>query len=357
MGEYVCDKCDFVFKTKRNLQRHIDNDSCKNKMYNCRACDKSFTTKNSMYRHMKHSCEIKKQLDQKEMMMNEMYSFLLSKIQSEKNVLTGDQIQEILEENKRLKEKVTSMEKRGKKTIINNINNGTVNNNVVNNNIVLVGYGKEDLSKVDHADLLKGMRMGFNSTLKLIDTVHFNPKYPEFHNVYISSMKNKYAMMYDGNDWTLVMKDELIDKLYDDKRNYIEENLDEFLNSLTISQQNALNRWLNVDDDHHYVKKIKNDIKLLLYNKRKLVTALKKNPCGLLDVIEDNNFSQDNDVSQKVIKTPKVSVTTISDDSDKNKLPCVMSKNTKSRTSPSKQPYSKRRAGKPGTKRKVCRRN
>ena len=51
-------------------------------------------------------------------------------------------------------------------------------------------------------------------------------------------MKNKYAMMYDGNDWNLVMKDDLIDKIYDNKRDLIEENLDDFLDSLTISQKN-----------------------------------------------------------------------------------------------------------------------
>ena len=81
-------------------------------------------------------------------------------------------------------------------------------------------------------------------------------------------MKNKYAMMYDGTTWTLVMKDDLIDKLYDDKRNYIEENLEEFVGSLTPSQVNALHRWMNADDTHPYISKIKNDIKLLLYNKR-----------------------------------------------------------------------------------------
>lgn len=37
--------------------------------------------------------------------------------------------------------------------------------------------------------------MSFNSTLKLTDTIHFNPKHPEYHNIYIPSMKDKYAMV------------------------------------------------------------------------------------------------------------------------------------------------------------------
>ena len=133
---------------------------------------------------------------------------------------------------------------------------------------MLIGYGKEDISKIDKNELLKGIKTGFYSTLNLTDTIHFNPKYPEYHNVYISSMKNKYAMMYDGTDWTLVMKDELIDKLYDEKKNYIEENLDDFLDSLSKSQRNALDRWMDMDEDHVKIKEIKAKINLLLYNKR-----------------------------------------------------------------------------------------
>ena len=346
-----CPKCKKVIVSKVNLNYHIENDLCKVTNFECEYCDKRFTTKQSRDRHIKNSCKKKQEIDNNIIDQRDKQEILDMLLKMK------DEMDTIKQENRDLKKYVKTNKGGTVNNSANNVINGDVNisNNVVNNNIVLVGYGKEDLSKVDHADLLKGISMGFNSTLKLIDTVHFNPKYPEFHNVYISSMKNKYAMMYDGNDWTLVMKDYLIDKLYDDKRNYIEENLDEFLNSLTVSQQKALHRWLNVDDDHHYVKKIKNDIKLLLYNKRKLVTALEKNPCGLLDMIEDNDFSQ------KVIKTPKVSVTTISDNSDKTKVPCVKSKSTKScvspTDSPTKQPYSKRRAGRPGSKRKVFRRD
>ena len=177
-----------------------------------------------------------------------------------------------------------------------NINNGTVNN------IILVGYGKEDMRKIDTIDLLKGIKSGFNSTLNLIDTIHFNPKYPEYHNVYISSMKNKYAMMYDGSNWTLVMKDDLIDKLYDNKRDYIEENLDDFLDSLTVSQRNALHRWMNADDDHPYIEKIKNGIKLLLY-KRSMPLSIETKTINKYD---KNNLISDLDNSHiKVVKLPK----------------------------------------------------
>jgi hypothetical protein len=75
------------------------------------------------------------------------------------------------------------------------------------------------------------------------------------------------------------MKEDLIDKLYDDKHNYIEENLDDFIDSLTKSQKNALYRWMDTDDDHEYTREIKNDIKLLLYNKRTSIYLIR---CDIL---------------------------------------------------------------------------
>ena len=78
-------------------------------------------------------------------------------------------------------------------------------------------------------------------------------------------------MMFDGKDWNLMMKDELINKIYDDKKNYIEENLNEFLDSLTLSRKKALERWLALDDEDDKINKVKGEIKLLLYNKRNLI--------------------------------------------------------------------------------------
>lgn len=85
-------------------------------------------------------------------------------------------------------------------------------------------------------------------------------------------MKDTYAMMFDGNKWTLTTKEDLIDTIYEDKKNYIEENLEEFVGSLQPSGKRALDNWLAIDDDDENVKvkNIKNEIKLLLYNEKNI---------------------------------------------------------------------------------------
>jgi hypothetical protein len=329
MTKFVCETCERNFQRRENLDYHKTHNACKQRDYKCRFCDAGFTSAANMYRHMKYNCKIRKQNEDEK---TKIYERLLKLEEDNKRLA------QLEEDNKKLKHKVQLLEKKNTnnpgttntntnsngntnanantttstntksinnvktvKTInsnnnnINNTNNGTV----INNHFTLVGYGKEDLSKLDKKEMLKILQNGYNSTIRLTQAVHFNPKYPEYHNIYISNMKNKYAMMYDGATWGLTIKDDLIDRIYDDKKNYIEENLEDFIDSLSESRKKALERWLATNDDDIKIKNIKEQIKLLLYNNRKLAmdvqlkdnTQIKKNPQIKTDVniINDDN--------------------------------------------------------------------
>ena len=292
MTNLTCDKCDKTFTSKHSLDYHKKKNVCtkKTKKFKCKYCGNCFSFESSLSRHVNHTCKKRESEEDADSERDE----LLKKFteMQENHMRMMDRINKLENENKKLKSQ----------TVPSTINNGIVNNyngDVNNITVNVVPFGKEDLSKISKNDLLKVFRSGFNSALQLTETTHFNPKYPEYHNVYISNMKNKYAMTYDGSDWALVMKDELIDKMYNKKRDYIEDNMDDFYNSLMPSQINALHRWLNVDDDHHYVQKVKNDMKLMLYNKRKMVLDPKPPQVSDIDEI---------DYTVRVIKEPKHNV-------------------------------------------------
>ena len=271
MPIFVCKYCKKEVSSKQNYDNHIKKNICIMGDYECKYCNRKFTTRSSMYRHVNHICKVKQDEDIKRVEIFERLIILEEKNkQLEKS---NKEIDKLKRDNIQLK-KVVDKLKKGT-TIKNTINNTTTHiNNGTINNIILVGYGKEDLKKLNKDDLLKILQNGYNSTIKLTEAVHFNPKYPEYHNVYISNIKDKYAMMFDGKNWTLTIKEDLINKIYEDKKNYIEENLDDFLDSLSTTRKRALERWLDTDDDDDRIKEIKEQIKLLLYNNRNLPMKL-----------------------------------------------------------------------------------
>jgi len=273
MSSYKCETCEKQFNRKSNYEYHIKNKSCKNRLYICLYCDKEFTTKTNMYRHIRLNCKIKKSKDdEKDTIYNELIKL---------NGMT----KLIMEENVKLKKEMNGIKQNMVKYNVN-INNGTTNiNNGTVNQITLVGYGNEDISKIEKKDILKVLQNGFYTPIKLTETLHFNPKYPEYHNIYISNIKDKYAMLFDGVNWTLTMKEDLINRIYEDKKNYIEENLDEFIDSLPLSRRKALERWLETDDENSKITEIKDQIKLLLYNKRNI-------PLETQSMIENNYIEE-----------------------------------------------------------------
>jgi hypothetical protein len=335
MPDHKCPKCKKRFGQKGHLEYHVTNNACKEYSHYCDLCGKGFTTASSMHRHINSNCAVKKENDNNN---NEILNRL---IQMEAEMkLTNKKMKMLEKDNKKVKkleltvEKLSNENKKIKKvnktiqTNSNNNNNNSINNGtVINAAITLVGYGNEDMSKIDKAEILKVLQSGFNSTLKLTEAVHFNPKYPEGQNIYISNMKDKYAMMYDGEKWTLTTKDELINTIYEDKKDYIENNLEHFIDSLTPFRINALKRWLDTDDNDKNVKNIKENIKLLLYNSRnipmkcletntnstnrkhlKYVESSNESDQDNNDVTDSNNESgNDSDQSEEIIKVNKPS--------------------------------------------------
>jgi hypothetical protein len=111
--------------------------------------------------------------------------------------------------------------------------------------------------------------------------IHFSSRFPEFQNVYIPDIKNKYAMVYD-NEWELKNIEDVISNLYNTKSDFITENKDIFYKHLNPGEKIVYERWAkcnndrNTEDFKEYIENMHEQIKLLLFNKRDLVIATKK---------------------------------------------------------------------------------
>ena len=179
--------------------------------------------------------------------------------------LLNEQKLELKEKNKQIDELI---KKAG-------INIGTQNiQQNINQNIKILAYDNTDLSHLKNKDYLKCLKRSNFCIPHLIEKIHFNPEKPENHNIYISNLKNNYVMIYNGEKWMINDRDESIQNLIDDKESIIEQKLEEWIengkNYPDIMKK--FNRYLEKKENDKVLNKIKNEIKLMLFNNRDIVS-------------------------------------------------------------------------------------
>jgi hypothetical protein len=252
----------------------------------CYHCHKIFTRKYDVERHLKKNCRVVKEQNKK---LQTIYDEL--HILKMKNEIIVKDNEDIKKDNKDMKKEINELksqlmtnQKEGEYTgdIINSNSNNTNNNNTINsNNIIIVACGKEDMNKINPTlrEILFTLKKGWQSPEYLINKTHFNSKFPEYQNVFIPDIKNKFAMIHNGDEYVLRDTNDVISELYDRNVEYIEEKFAEYGHEIPKSKKNALNELIKLvplDEDEQdkekkeMVRRLFENIKLLLYNKRKI---------------------------------------------------------------------------------------
>lgn len=198
-------------------------------------CNKQYNSKYSLKRHYK-ICKIKKENIEKE----------LIKKDTEIKILKA------------------RLDEASKPTTVNN----TINN--ININVQVNGYRDTDFSKIKDREFSRALSRTLLSIPQLIEFTHFNPKRPENHNIYISNHKGKYAMIYNGQDWEIKDKIQTIDRLIDNQ----EYELEQWVNRVEEKhpkEMDKFQRYLDVKEKDGALDVLKEEVKLLLYNKRNVI--------------------------------------------------------------------------------------
>ena len=104
--------------------------------------------------------------------------------------------------------------------VTNNITNNITNNTI---NINILPYSKTDINHLKK-DLLEMIQNndGLSFIPKLIERSHFDPKYPQNHNLLITNYRNSemYYVDDDGN-WKLTNKNDKIEEIIADKEKFV----------------------------------------------------------------------------------------------------------------------------------------
>lgn len=285
MSNYHCIACNYFTNRKQNFERHLISkkhiESTKSQPrvnqkstfsqpkvnllsnldidtpFQCHYCLKHFKFKQSMYKHIKYVCKKNKDEDFKE----------LARLMNEKD-------KQMKEKDFRMDKMQKQIDKLTQKLQIQNINHGTINNHNNNNvlNIQLLNHNDTDYSHLTPNDYMNCINDCNKCVKTLIEKVHFNRDKPENRNIYLSNIKGKYIMIYKDNSWQIQDKKRQIDDLYDNNEVVLENWYDEYKEKYPHIIA-SFKRYLTNRDEDIVLNNIKEEILLMLYNKRKMVST------------------------------------------------------------------------------------
>jgi hypothetical protein len=254
----------------------------KSTFYICKYCEKNFSFNQSLNRHYK-TCKEKKKTEEANISMKELVNMLNKQLEIQ-NILLLNQKEEFkkeLEKNKKVIEKKElefklELEKRNKQIDELIKKSGITNNKItqnIQNNIKLLAYKNTDISTISDNDIINCINHNNMCVPQLIKMIHLNPQKPENHNIYISNLKNGYIMLYDGKKWNTLNRDDTIINLIDEKQNIIEEKIEDWITKGKEYPElmKKFKRYLNKKENNEVLNKIKEEIKLMLYNYRNII--------------------------------------------------------------------------------------
>jgi ribosomal protein L37AE/L43A len=328
---YVCEKCKKKFDKKSNYLFHINRKKpcsletrqrLETKLFECDKCGEKFTAYNNMLKHKKKYCkgfflENKTENETKTESLNTNKNHF----ELVKNPNTGDVINlndivnnpkiiselfNIISKDEQCKNMIKSISeiqnnttniknlnntnniKNSNNTTNNNLNANVQNNTTNNNNIfIMAAFGKEGRIQVPKALLHSLYRNMENAIPRLVEYIHYNDNFPQFQNIEGKGISNSYVSIFDGSNWILQRKDEVVEKLIKDKKEILDDFFDEMvennhskLNSKIIKnyneQSDKLDSFLNKDfydiqpekDAKALYKSIQTNVGLIMENQK-----------------------------------------------------------------------------------------
>ncbi len=227
-----------------------------NERVGCKYCKKTFLKKEYLNKHLKKYCKEKKEHEEQEEHKEDLLK--LVKLMNKKMNSLEKQLK------KRDKQLIALQKKTG-------VTIGQQNN--IQNNIKILAFNKTDMSHLKDRDYLKFLSHSNFCVPHMIKKLHFDPHKPENHNIYISNIKNNYVMIYDGKKWKLEDQKDVIDNMLDNSTFILEDKIEDWIKNGKKYPEimEKFTRYIEKKENDEVLNKIKQEIKLILFNNRTLV--------------------------------------------------------------------------------------
>ena len=277
MRDYTCKCCNYTTNVNSNFVRHLRSkrhllisdgvskksnnqlhQNNKSTNFKCKFCHKTFTTRSSRCRHENKYCP------KNDFVECEKLTTLMNK--KEEMHKTNDYENKIEKLEKKIEALMNKLQ-------VQQFNYNYVQGNQTNqtNNITVLNYNKTDYDFLSENDILRCFMDNNHCVKKLIEKVHFNKDKPENMNIYISCIRGKYVMIYRDNVWQLRDRQKQIDDLYETNELVLENWYDEYKDKYPDIIKSFTRYLRNKQDDDELIRSVKDEILLMLYNKRYLI--------------------------------------------------------------------------------------
>jgi hypothetical protein len=179
------------------------------------------------------------------------------------------------EEMKELKDEMDELRKKVEMLFASSGGNTTTNietqNNIENQNVIIVNnFGNENTDYLTGKivkNLIKN-NAPYACIPRLIQSIHFNPKHPENHNIKVTNARDKHAKIFKNNKWIRAMKNRTIDDLIETICVFLEEKYEENKHFLSDFRKERFQEFYDKygDQDKIVMKNIKDEVDITLIN-------------------------------------------------------------------------------------------
>ena len=225
--------------------------SSQQKKFKCEFCDKSYKHNCHLLRHHK-ICKNKLEQDEA---TAQTYALM-------------NQMNKQIEEQK---QRIDLLEK----TKTTDITNNTMNNNVqvvINIDKNRLNYKDTNYDILENQEIKNAILHAASCLQEIVPKTHFNKKHPENQNIYITCLKSAVAMMFEDERWNAHMWSDIADRVIDDSTVTLQEWINKHKDKHPrLEEKFKIFMDKKEGDDELFMTKLKRDLKLILYNNRRLI--------------------------------------------------------------------------------------
>ena len=228
-----------------------------NDNFECQYCERSYKHSFHLNRHVK-ICKNKKEQDEATAKTYELVDKLNRRLEEQNQIINNF-------ENIKYNNNIQI-----NNNISTSINNVQININVDKNRL---SYKDTNYNILDDSDIRQSIDHAGRCLHEIIPRTHFNPNHPENQNIYISCLKSAVAMMFEGERWNAHIWEDVAERFIDD--NVI--TLQEWMETNKIQYPHLVEKFKifllkkENDDGYKFMSKLKREIKMILYNHRKMI--------------------------------------------------------------------------------------